>query len=61
MAAPPPPTGPWYTRRPWGYGYGLYGPYAGRPYAGCGCLYTIVLIIAVWFLVSLFVDALRWY
>ncbi len=55
MAVPPaypPPGGPWYRRR-WAY--------ANRPYGGCGCLYTIVLVLLVWFVLSLFIDLLRVY
>ncbi len=46
MAVPP---DPWY-RRYWGY-------YA-RPYPAFGCLYTILLIVLIWFVLSLFIDAL---
>ncbi len=44
MAAPPPPVDPWY-RRYWGY--------YNRPFAGCGCLWTILMVLLIWWLLSL--------
>ncbi len=32
--------------------------YYARPYPAFGCLYTILLIVLIWFLLSLFIDAL---
>lgn len=52
MVAPIPP-GP---RR--GVAFNRYWGYAGRPYAGCGCLYSLLLLLVAWFLLSLFIDAL---
>ncbi len=45
-------------------GYGRYRGYWGtinRPYMGCGCLYPIAVFFVILLLVSLFVDALRFY
>ncbi len=55
MVAPPPPP----TRR--GAPFRQYWGYTRRPYTGCGCLYTLVVFILIWFLVSLFIDAVRFY
>ena len=54
MVVPPayPPEGPWYRRR-WAY--------VNRPYGGCGCLYAIAVVLAIWLILSLFVDLLRFY
>ncbi len=38
-----------------------YWGFINRPYMGCGCLYPIVLFFVILLLVSLFVDALRFY
>lgn len=40
-----PPRDPWH-RRYWGY--------YSRPYTGCGCLYTIIVIVLIWALLSWF-------
>lgn len=45
----PPPRDPWYRR---------YWTYYNRPYAGFGCLYSLIIFLLVWFLLSLFIDAL---
>ncbi len=50
-----PPQGPWYSRGLWGYGYRPYGRYAGRPMAGCGCLYTVALVVLIVLVLSLFI------
>lgn len=47
--AVPPPRDPWY-RRYWGY--------YNRPYNGFGCLWTILLFIIIWFLLSLVFNAM---
>ena len=47
MAVPPP--NPWYRR--------YYGYYR-RPYSGCGCLYSLLVVVLIWFLLSLFIEAL---
>ncbi len=48
-----PPRDPRY-RRYWGY--------YNRPVSGCGCLYTLLLIVVVWWLVSLLFPAFAiWY
>ena len=52
MVAPIPP-GP---RR--GVPFNRYWGYARRPYSGCGCLYSLLMLIVIWFLLSLFIDAL---
>jgi hypothetical protein len=39
-----PPRDPWH-RRSWGY--------ANRPYAGCGCLYLIGMLVVAWLVLSL--------
>ena len=44
-----PPRDPWYNR---------YAGYYRRPYTGCGCLYGILIVILIWFALSLFIDAL---
>jgi hypothetical protein len=49
MAVPPRRPVPWY-RRYWGY--------YNRPYTGCGCLYTVFLILVAWFILSWFIPAL---
>lgn len=50
---PPSATGsPWY-RRYWGY--------AGRPYAGCGCLYLLIVVVLIWGLLALLFAPLRVY
>ena len=40
-----PPRDPWHQRY-WGY--------YNRPYGGCGCLYTLVMFVFLWWLLSLF-------
>lgn len=46
MAVPPgepvPPADPWYRRRYWVY-----------PYPGCGCLWTLLMFMLIWWLLSL--------
>lgn len=56
MAVPPqdpvPPPAPWY-RRYWGY--------YNRPYTGCGCLYTLLIVVLLWFILSLFIPPLAFW
>ena len=57
MAVPPdyryPAGGPWY-RRYWGY--------YDRPRTGCGCLYTLLVVVLIWALFSLLITPLPfWY
>jgi hypothetical protein len=40
--APPPPD-PWHRR---------YWTYYNRPYPGCGCLWTILVIIIIWWIIA---------
>ncbi len=40
-----PPLDPWH-RRYWGY--------YNRPYTGCGCLWTIVVIVIIWWIIAAF-------
>ncbi len=47
--AEPPRRDPWYRR--------YRGAY-NRPYAGFGWLYTVIIFLLIWFLLSLFIDAL---
>ncbi len=47
--AVPPPRDPWH-RRYWGY--------YNRPYSGFGCLWTFLLIILAWYVLSLFFRGL---
>ncbi|MBW3632430.1 MAG: hypothetical protein KY456_05300 [Chloroflexi bacterium] len=47
--AVPPPRDPWH-RRYWGY--------YNRPFAGAGCLWTILMIILIWWVLSFFFEAL---
>ena len=50
--AVPPPRDPWHRR---------YSGYYNRPFAGFGCLWTLLLIILVWFLLSfLFRSLVFW-
>lgn len=53
MAAPPPPNDPypWY-RRYWGY--------YNRPY-GCGCLYTLLVLALLWWLLALLIPGLAFW
>lgn len=49
-----PPRGPYPPAygpgRPW---YGRYWGYYNRPRAGCGCLYTLTLLLVIYWLLSL--------
>ena len=38
--------------------YGRYWGYYNRPFAGAGCLATLILFLLIWFLLALFIDAL---
>ena len=46
---PVPPPDPWH-RRYWGY--------YNRPYGGCGCLYTVLVVLLLWWLLSLLIPSL---
>ncbi len=52
IGPPGPPLGPWH-RRYWGY--------YNRPYSGCGCLWTILIIVIIWWLIALFWGPARFY
>ncbi len=39
-----PPADPWHRR---------YWRTYNRPYSGCGCLYTLILLLLIWWLLSL--------
>lgn len=43
MAIGPPPGDPWH-RRYWGY--------YNRPYPGCGCLWLIIILAIIWWLIA---------
>lgn len=44
MAGPPPEyPGGWYRRY-----YGYYD----RPYAGCGCLWAIIIVLIIWWIIA---------
>lgn len=60
MIGPPrDPLAPGYAGRPW---YGRYWGYYNRPRAGCGCLYTLLLILLLYWLFSLLFTPLAfWY
>jgi hypothetical protein len=47
MSVGPPTPDPWH-RRYWGY--------YNQPYGGCGCLWTLLLIIIIWWIIALW----RW-
>jgi hypothetical protein len=49
MSIGPPggPPDPWY-RGYWGWGY------YNRPYSGCSCLWVILVIVIVWWLIAWF-------
>ena len=56
--AVPPPVGP-YTGGPW---YRRYWGYYDRPRAGCGCLYTLLVVVLIWALFSMLITPLPfWY
>lgn len=44
-----PPGDPWY-RRYWGY--------YNRPNPGCGCLYTLLMFLLIYWVLSLFFNVL---
>lgn len=44
MAVQPPSRDPWYRSQ-----WGRYN----RPYGGCGCLYTLLILLLVWMLCGL--------
>ena len=46
---PVPPRSPW---------YGRYWGYYNRPYTGCGCLYSLLLIILLWWILAWFFPPL---
>lgn len=54
MTAPPPPDDPypWY-RRYWGY--------YNQPYGGCGCLYTLLILAPLWWLLALLIPGLAFW
>ena len=61
MAVPPqgpyPPGEPGVRPR-----YGRYWGYYNRPRTGCGCLYTFLIFLLVWILVSWLITPLPfWY
>ncbi len=41
--------------------YRRYWGYVGRPYTGCGCLYSLLIFVLIWFVLSLFINAVRFY
>lgn len=43
-----PPRDPYYRR---------YWTRYNRPYTGCGCLYSVLMLILLWWLLSLFIPA----
>ncbi len=48
-----PPRDPYYRR---------YWARSNRPYTGCGCLYPLLMLILVWWLLSFFFTPLAfWY
>jgi len=47
MAGPPPDYPPNYPG-----GYRRYWGYYNRPYAGCGCLWTIIIILIIWWIIA---------
>lgn len=52
--APPPPYPPddyWYRR---------YWRYTNRPRPGCGCLYTLVVVLIAWWILSLLFPPFGW-
>ncbi|MEZ4869174.1 MAG: hypothetical protein R3C14_48075 [Caldilineaceae bacterium] len=51
MASVPPPRDPYYG--PW---YRRYWEYSNRPFSGCGCLYAVVLLLILWWILSLFIP-----
>lgn len=51
---PLPPAG---TRPP--SGYERYRGYYNRPYPGCGCLITLLILLMLWWLVSLLYPPVR--
>jgi hypothetical protein len=54
MAPPPPP--------PRDFWYGRYWRFYNRPRAGCGCLYSLILLAFLWLLLSwLFTPMRFWY
>ena len=38
--------------------YRRYWTSYNRPYGGCGCLYTLFLVLLLWWIVSLFIPSL---
>ena len=56
--AVPPPVGP-YAAGPW---HRRYWGYYDRPRAGCGCLYTLLVVMLIWAVFSLLITPLPfWY
>jgi hypothetical protein len=52
MAPPPyPPDARWHRR---------YWRYANRPRAGCGCLYLLLIVLVLWWLISWLYPPLGW-
>jgi hypothetical protein len=41
----PPPVDPWH-RRYWGY--------TNQPYPGCGCLWIVLVLIIIWWIIAAF-------
>ena len=50
---PVPPTDPYRKPHPW---YRRYWGNSNRPYGGCGCFYVLLIVLLVWWLVSLLVP-----
>lgn len=40
-----PPLDPWHRR---------YWRYYNRPFPGCGCLFTIIVILIIWWIIAAF-------
>lgn len=51
--APRPPDDSAYSSR-----YRRYWGYTNRPFTGCGCFYVVLALLALWFVLSLFMPAL---
>jgi hypothetical protein len=51
MSIPPGPLPPWHQRY-WGY--------YNRPYPGCGCFITVVVILFIWWIIAMASGGARW-
>jgi hypothetical protein len=55
---PPDPVPP---GDPYGPGYRRYWGYYNRPFGGCGCLYSLLVLLLVLWLLSLFFPGLAFW